>query len=750
MSVTTNVYNGFETVDDPLEYMNAPAMIMVPEKQLTNQPEPELPPILAAAIDSTKEYEVLSADDLQKLYTELNSLNNRFNEAEKRLEVQLKLRDAAQNISRLNDVEANNQSNKSPRRLSRLLGQDNHKTEKRKSRAEEEVAYSSEKIDNLRAQIADLTSRKFNAQKKVLEHHSAVMARALAGQPVRNHKRELSDVTTNSLKPIKQRQSWIIPTSVDISTISKMSGSSTARPSMTTLSFQDDTETDTLVSRIIQSVPEVSIDYTGDNKMEFILNAFDAVTRDLSDAKMRIEAYQDQIANNEEHIKYLNDNIEHTKSADPDATGKSLIENAELQQLRNEISAEHAIVNSLQVRLKTQRTELMQTTKALEDVMGLAVKYESERSYFEHLIQRNEDHISKLEAENTTLIQQKLSTSQNTGLLCQEFRQIIGDLVLRHQQEIRDLHAVVGKQDFTFPANHIKTADDVIAQNPEIMKNFSIDSSGNINPMHHHTKSNSLGPELQHSRSNSMANSLANSIVNSSHSHSNSMANSMHSRSNSYVPQGRLSRTNSTMTSHQPSPSHHSLTFTNASHNNLRNSVSHPNATNNYAQESYHSRSQMGSAASHYISEYNEGNDLPSDIQSNDNSFSYTGTPQYDSFEDQNDSSYTKQHGNNPSKDLNAQIRKEEEEGQYKNDNQQTTTLKDSDKSLPTPGMPAPLQSQYTGESDTSKASSFYPDQSSANVSQVSFANTSVGVPELPNIEELDMRQNNSDIDDLL
>lgn len=114
MSVTTNVYNGFETVDDPLEYMNAPAMIMVPEKQLTNQPEPELPPILAAAIDSTKEYEVLSADDLQKLYTELNSLNNRFNEAEKRLEVQLKLRDAAQNISRLNDVEANNQAIKVP------------------------------------------------------------------------------------------------------------------------------------------------------------------------------------------------------------------------------------------------------------------------------------------------------------------------------------------------------------------------------------------------------------------------------------------------------------------------------------------------------------------------------------------------------------------------------------------------------------------------------------------------------------
>lgn len=531
-------YDGFSTVHDPHEYMNAPSMI-IPEGNLGSafQPGPTagVPMIVQAAVDYTQNFVVLSADELQSFYAEKNSLQRQLSDVNERLLVETKMHEAAQSLSKLHSdgasvhsIPTNHPKIAGSKRLSRLLGgQDPHaKGEKRLSRqAEEEVTISAGKISDLEKMQLQVELRHMQVENIIVQHHAGVLAKEVTGQTFPNHRRNRSTASTVSLSaPMSppqpngrmsminaagaqtpkssanvQRQSWMMPspskqpgnhrrqlsnngdvpylgpsneqTRVSRSPQQQQQSQQTLVNSRRTVDAED---LDKIGLRISELDPHQGVTYDVNSapqeKLSYISHRFEALSRDLNQLQVKNSKSENSIKDLEEDLKQVRHELEATKhehgiskqtsrGVSPpsesvssagagssavargfDSQSKDTPQASKERELLHRIEVEHSTSLKWRNQFEQQRRQLLETTQSLEEVTNMAVSYEGEKSNFHQLIAELESKIDSLEIDKSGLLKQRLGTTANTSLLCQEFQRIVDDLVTKHEAEIRALY----------------------------------------------------------------------------------------------------------------------------------------------------------------------------------------------------------------------------------------------------------------------------------------------------------------------
>ena len=151
-----------------------------------------------AMVDS-KEYEILSFEEVEKLKRERLLLRNRVEATRKKLSLETKLRDAAQSLNRLYSTkgrtpsgnEQYNETATSPRSQRRsLLGSRRTSTDAQ-SRANDEYALSSRKAEELNQELVGLERRLDEIQRRILEHTAGVLQLTHKGLKKNIRKQEL-------------------------------------------------------------------------------------------------------------------------------------------------------------------------------------------------------------------------------------------------------------------------------------------------------------------------------------------------------------------------------------------------------------------------------------------------------------------------------------------------------------------------------------------------------------------------------
>lgn len=531
-----NDYDGFSTVHEPHEYMNAPSMI-IPDGNLGSafQPGPAggVPMIVQAAIDYTQNFVILSADELQSFYAEKASLQRQLSDINERLLVETKMHEAAQSLSKLHSEGASVHSipTSSPKiagskRLSRLLGgQDPHgKSEKRLSRqAEEEVSISAGKISDLEKMQLQVELRHMQVDNIIVQHHAGVLAKELTGQTLPNHQRNRSTASTVSLSaPMSppqpsarmsminaagmqtpkfsaeaHRQSWMMTSPSkpsnhhrQLSAASQNGetpylgpGNTQQRALRSPQQHQQSQQTlvdsrravdaediDRIGLQISQLDPHqrnaYDVNASPQEKLSYISQKFQTLSGKLSQFQVENSKCMNSIRNLESELQQARNNLEATRSehekskqvnrdlsvpssaSDTDAVAAASSSgtqqnNAQVpneRELLHRIEVEHSISLKWRNQFEQQRQQLLETTQALEEVTSVAVSYEGEKGSFHQLISELESKIDSLEIDKAGLLKQRLGTTANTSLLCQEFQRIVDDLVTRHETEIRALY----------------------------------------------------------------------------------------------------------------------------------------------------------------------------------------------------------------------------------------------------------------------------------------------------------------------
>lgn len=169
------------------------------------------------ALLDTQAFEVLMLDEVDALKKEHERLNARVEAAQRKLKLESKVRDAAQNLQRLYSSGSKSradtpQSPDSPKRPRRsLLGQRKGSTSstssdgKTLSQAEDELATSTRKVDELNETIKNLLDRRQYVERKLLRHTAAVLAEQReqqtngAGDGRTNGHRSMDDEDDNSI-----------------------------------------------------------------------------------------------------------------------------------------------------------------------------------------------------------------------------------------------------------------------------------------------------------------------------------------------------------------------------------------------------------------------------------------------------------------------------------------------------------------------------------------------------------------------
>ncbi|KAF2164627.1 hypothetical protein M409DRAFT_25024 [Zasmidium cellare ATCC 36951] len=142
------------------------------------------------ALLDTQSFEILDISEVDELKKEHVRLNQRIDAASRKLALESKLKDAAQNIQRLYSGKKDGrpdtpQSPESPRKgRNSLLGNRGRASSGGEGlhQAEDELAQSIKKVDDLNEQIKSLLDRRQTVERKLLRHTAAVLAEQ-ANQP---------------------------------------------------------------------------------------------------------------------------------------------------------------------------------------------------------------------------------------------------------------------------------------------------------------------------------------------------------------------------------------------------------------------------------------------------------------------------------------------------------------------------------------------------------------------------------------
>ena len=151
-----------------------------------------------AMVDS-KEYEILSFEEVEKLKRERTLLRSRVEATRKKVALETKLRDAAQSLNRLYSTKGRNPSgggladdpSNSPRRQRRSLLGSRGNNNDAQNRADDEFTISSRKVEELTQELTRLEKRLEDTQRRILEHTAGVLQMTHKGLKKNLRKQEL-------------------------------------------------------------------------------------------------------------------------------------------------------------------------------------------------------------------------------------------------------------------------------------------------------------------------------------------------------------------------------------------------------------------------------------------------------------------------------------------------------------------------------------------------------------------------------
>lgn len=406
-------YDGFHRAQDPREYLDAPAMLIPGffpnEYSGTGDSGAAL---VTESIKACDSFQILAPEDLHGFEVELTVLRTRIADIVNRIDVETKMREAATSLSKLHTGPA---SPKSTRRLSRIFhSNDSSTTDKRRlsRQAEDEITLSRDRIRHLEESRQELVDRQREIERRVLEHHSAVLSHAVQGRPAGpTHKRGMSGSTVAS--------SYHPYASPPKPTASESHASLAA-------------ELNSLVQRLQGALPQFS---PASSPVAYIQNVLRHLLQTCDERAGEVDAYRTQANSAEERIQFLSQQL----SSRERTSTESAKMDAEHQNLRNQLNSERQRSLDLRQRFNTQRKELEQVVTSLENVTKAAVQYETERRQFVSVTTQLESNTAKLDEKIAELESGKLGSTRNTSNLCNEFRLIVRELHEKHYAEMRDL-----------------------------------------------------------------------------------------------------------------------------------------------------------------------------------------------------------------------------------------------------------------------------------------------------------------------
>lgn len=409
------MYDGFHRAQDPREYLDAPAMLIpgyFPNESGGYGDGGAA--LVAESIKACDAFQILAPEDLHGFEVELTVLRTRIADIVNRIDVETKMREAASSLSKLHT--GGPTSPKSPRRLSRIFhsGESNTNDKKRLSRqAEDEVTLSKDRIRHLEDLRQELVDRQREIERRILEHHSAVLSRAVQGKPAGpTHRRGFSGSTVAS----SHQNPYASP---------KNAGASDSHSMI-------NAELNSLVQRLQGAFPQFS---PASSPTAYIQNVLRHLLQTCDERADEVDAYRTQANSAEERIQFLTHQL---NTREPTST-ENAERSAELQKLRNDLNSERSRSLELKQRFASQRKELENVVLTLENVTKSAIRYETERRQYESIVEQLESKIAQLDDKVYDMESAKLRTSRNTSNLCDEFRRIVKELHESHHAEVRDI-----------------------------------------------------------------------------------------------------------------------------------------------------------------------------------------------------------------------------------------------------------------------------------------------------------------------
>lgn len=133
-------------------------------------------------VDS-KEFEILSFEEVEELKRERASLQNRIEATRRKLALERKLRDAAQSLNRLYSPNGQRESQevmadgspRSPRRTRKSLLGNRSDSSDVLNRTDDEVVASNRKCDELAQELSDMEKRSEHLVKRILQHTAGIL-----------------------------------------------------------------------------------------------------------------------------------------------------------------------------------------------------------------------------------------------------------------------------------------------------------------------------------------------------------------------------------------------------------------------------------------------------------------------------------------------------------------------------------------------------------------------------------------------
>lgn len=127
------------------------------------------------AISDSREYEVLSFDEVEQLKKEKLYLRGKIETTRRKLALESKLRDAAQSLNRLYSKRESNDSADSPQKKRRSFLGSKQPEPDPVARADIEYASSNKKVDDLNRELKQLEVQLEDAEKRILRHTAGIL-----------------------------------------------------------------------------------------------------------------------------------------------------------------------------------------------------------------------------------------------------------------------------------------------------------------------------------------------------------------------------------------------------------------------------------------------------------------------------------------------------------------------------------------------------------------------------------------------
>jgi hypothetical protein len=309
-----SIYDAFENAQSAHHYLNAPPTIMqsASSKQLSDHGDISVTDyfhisplanlqdpvsvhfMTQTSIADAKGFQLLSYQELEDIKKKCGLLGSKISELEQRLNMELKVRDAALSLSKL---QSSGSSQSSQQRKSFLFS--NSRDKKRVSKhVEEELEISNRKIEALQREIPPLALQKYQLDTHILQHHVACLA--ITHQ---------SSESASSSKPLFSKQATKTATSRMISRLSggSSSSSSSSLPRSSSGGLERDAnkklerdarKLDSLISRVSSTLASRTTSPgvpAHADKLDYLSDLCDQLRIQLSDSRSELKNSQSQL-----------------------------------------------------------------------------------------------------------------------------------------------------------------------------------------------------------------------------------------------------------------------------------------------------------------------------------------------------------------------------------------------------------------------------------------------------------------------